>query len=117
MLDFDKIENMKRAERQNRQQQYKEKSLSAMKNIARKRCTTIFIGALDSIEQKFGYQWGVDKNTDELTEKEVLFRQLWQVLRKEILDKSNHQLKEFIRELDNFEVELKKNFIESNIYE
>lgn len=78
-----------------------------LERLIRKRCTTIFIGVLDSIEQKFGYQWGFDRSQGDLTEKEKLFFQLWKDLRKEILDKSNNQTKMLVEDLEYFDVKLK----------
>lgn len=79
-----------------------------LEKLIKRRCTTIFIGALDSIEQKFGYQWGYDRSQNDLTEKEKLFFQLWKDLRKEILDKSNHQVKLLLNDLDHFEINMKR---------
>lgn len=89
------------------EQKHEEKSVLAMRRLIKKRCTTIFIGALDSIEQKLGYQWGSDKSLNDLTDKERLFLQLWKELRKEILDKSNNQTKMLLHELENFDIKLK----------
>lgn len=78
-----------------------------LEKLIKKRCTTIFIGALDSIEQKFGYQWGFDKSLSDLSEKEKLFLQLWKDLRKEILDKSNVQTKMLVEDLKYFDINMK----------
>lgn len=79
-----------------------------LNRLIQKRCTTIFIGTLDSIEQKFGHLWGIEKDLRDLTERERLFLEVWKNLRKEILDKGNFQTKNLLKELEVFEVGLKK---------
>lgn len=79
-----------------------------LERIVKKRCTTIFIGTLDSIEQKFGYLWGLDKNLRDLTEREKLFLQLWKDLRKEILDKGNMQTNGLMKDLEIFDLKLRQ---------
>jgi hypothetical protein len=80
-----------------------------LNRLVQKRCTTIFIGALDSIEQKFGrLLWGIDKDLRDLTERERVFLELWKSLRKEILDKGNNQTKSLLKELELFELSMKQ---------
>lgn len=88
-----------------------------LERIVRKRCTTIFIGALDSIEQKMGYLWGLDKNLRDLTEREKLFLQLWKDLRKEILDKGNLQTNTLLKDLEIFELKLRTYTYNINVKE
>lgn len=92
-----------------------EKSREALRRLVHTRCTTIFIGALDSIEQQLGHKWGFDKPLNELSENEKAWLQLWKSLRKEILDKGNNQKKLLISELDFFDVLLKNNHVEAEL--
>lgn len=89
-----------------------EKSREALRKLVHTRCTTIFIGALDSIEQQFGHKWGLDKNLVDLTENEKAWLCLWKEMRKEILDKGNNQKKLLLAELDFFDIILKNNYVE-----
>lgn len=108
MIDiYDKAMDLNKRYKENSEKVFKEKSLHGLQKLAKKRCTTIFIGSLDSIEQKIGYLWGNGKQFEQLTEREKLFLQLWKDLRKEILDKGNTQIKILLNELANFEVVLK----------
>lgn len=106
---FDKFERSRQLaeeQRARRAETRRHKSKQSLKDLMKQRCTTIFIGGLDSIEQKIGYLWGQGKPFDTLTEREKLFNQLWKELRKEILDKGNLQVKLAMRQIDLFEVEL-----------
>lgn len=79
-----------------------------LERLIKKRCTTIFIGILDSIEQKIGYLWGFGKNLQDLSDRERLFYQLWKELRKEILDKGNNQTNLLVSELQYFDINMRR---------
>ena len=115
MTNLEKANAIAEEERRNRIEKYKERSRHALSTAIERRCRTIFIGNLDSIEQKFGYLWGFPKLPEQLKEKELLFFQLWKDLRKEILDKSNNQVKLLLRELQSFNVALKQTHYDIHI--
>lgn len=70
----------------------------------KKAIKTTMIGALSSVEEKFGAIWGF-KSDRPLTEDEQYFSDLFQELRKEILDKGNTQIKKMKSMIDPYSVE------------
>ena len=81
----------------------KDQSKDRLDRIVRKKIQTTMIGALDSIEKKFGYLWRHDEE-DSLTDEELEFKEMYEELRSEILDKGNNQIRIFQSELENFDV-------------
>lgn len=68
------------------------KSLNnAMSGVTQKKITTASIGQIASVEKFFGHLWGHNK-TDK-TPEELEMYNVWLECRKEMLDKSNHQLR------------------------
>ncbi len=53
---------------------------------------TLMIGAIDRIEQKFGYIWGHNKEEQELTEEDEDMYEIFMELRESILDYGNEQI-------------------------
>lgn len=70
------------------------------KEIVTKRFQTTMIGALYEFEKSFGYLWGQDKNPDFLTESEDSFRDRWEMVRNQILNNGNNQLRKCLTDLD-----------------
>lgn len=65
---------------------------------------TTMIGALASVEEKFGSIWGF-KSERPLTDDEQYFSDLFQEVRKEILDKGNTQIKKVKSIIDPYSVD------------
>lgn len=72
-----------------------------MENI-KKRVTTTMIGAIDSIEKKFGFLWSGENIDAQFMEKTFL------EIRKSILDNGNTQIKLIQEELQLYEIERMK---------
>lgn len=58
-----------------------------------KRITTSFIFALSEMESNLGFLWGHGKDEDNLTENEQEYRQIYNDIRKRILDNGNNQIR------------------------
>lgn len=67
---------------------------------------TTMIGAVASVEKHFGYLWGHDSD-HELTPQELEFKELFENLRTEILDKGNSQIRGLIPIINGFEISKK----------
>lgn len=67
-----------------------------------KRFQTTMIGSLAKFEESFGHLWGHDKNDNDLTDKELDFRDLWERTRMLILNNGNHQMRSAISEVTKF---------------
>lgn len=66
---------------------------------------TTMIGAVASVEKHFGYLWGHD--SDELTENQQEFKELFDKLRTEILDKGNAQIRGLVPIINDFQISKK----------
>jgi len=71
-----------------------------------KKIRTSFIGALDVFETAFGFLWGHNKPLSKLTEEEKEYRQIWEDVRKRVLDKGNGQIRGMEKELDSYDIKL-----------
>ena len=81
---------------------YKEKSKQRLANIMKKKVQTTMIGALSSLEEKFGSLWGHD--CEVLTDDQENLRNTYEELRSEILDKGNTQIRNIDAELAQYDV-------------
>lgn len=70
-----------------------------IKKILTKRFQTTMIGALFEFEKTFGYLWGHDKDEKDLTDKELDFLDRWDMVRNQILNNGNSQLRKSISDL------------------
>ena len=84
---------------------YKDDSKQKLKANAEKKLKTSLIGSLDSYEKNFGHLWGHGRDVRDLTQSEKLWRDLWEKVRKEILDRGNNQLRALKSEIDEYEIE------------
>ena len=80
------------------------------KNILTKRFQTTMIGSLFAFEKTFGYLWGQDKNENELTQQEIDFWDKWDLVRNEILNNGNSQLRKAISDLDKSTGQVRYNY-------
>lgn len=87
---------------------YREDSKSRLKKIATQKIRTTMIGALSTIEKKFGFLWGLDENgrdkNGELTSEERELREIFDNIRSEILDLGNNQIRNLDTELNQYDV-------------
>lgn len=68
-------------------------------SILYKRFQTTMIGALHQFEQFFGDLWGIDLPENQLTKEQLYFSDKWEVVRNNILNNGNHQLRKTMQEL------------------
>lgn len=69
----------------------------------KKKVMTATIGALSSFEEKFGYLWGRGKTSK--TSQELAFENIWNEVRKNILDNGNKQVSLFETEMKSYNVD------------
>jgi hypothetical protein len=81
---------------------YKEKSKERLANIMKKKVQTTMIGALSSLEEKFGSLWGHEEET--VTDEQEQLRNVYEELRSDILDKGNTQIRNIDAELAQYDV-------------
>jgi hypothetical protein len=78
-----------------------DKNQEIINSILYKRFQTTMIGALHQFEQFFGELWGIDLPEDQLTKQQLGFSDKWELVRNNILNNGNHQLRKTIQELSN----------------
>jgi|APFre7841882630_1041343.scaffolds.fasta_scaffold215364_1 hypothetical protein len=100
----EKFNHIANISEQERLETVKKLARQQLLETSKKRFETCFIGAIYSIEQKFGYLWGHDKRYNELTQSEKEFYVDWEDLRNEILNKGNRQLRIFLNELEKYQI-------------
>lgn len=87
---------------------YREDSKQRLKKIASQKIRTTMIGALSSIEKRFGFLWGLDENGrdkgGEITPEEQQLRDIFDTLRSEVLDLGNNQIRNLETELAQYDV-------------
>lgn len=83
---------------------------NAGKLILTKRFQTTMIGALFEFEKTFGYLWGQDKDEKDLTDRELDFLDRWDLVRNQILNNGNNQLRKAIADLSKNSGDIKYNY-------
>ena len=83
-----------------KQKNYQEESKRRLNTIITKKIRTSFIGAIAACEEGLGFLWGHGKPDDERTSEEKAMDEIWQVVRANILDNGNGQLRGAINEIN-----------------
>jgi hypothetical protein len=76
-----------------------------------KKFNTANIGILELIEKYFGRLWGHKENR-KLTREEQEMREIWSILRAEILDHGNHQKRAAINEISEYSLKWERYHID-----
>ncbi len=84
-------------------ERHEELSKNRLRSIAEKKILTATIGALSSIEEFFGFLWG-HGNNDDLTDEQNEFKESYEKLRSEILDKGNNQSRNLKAEFEQYTI-------------
>jgi len=80
-----------------------------------KKIKTTMIGALATFEDYFAELWGYDKPYNKLTEEEQHYRDMWEDVRNDVLNKGNHQSRLALTELQEYDVTWNKHKVEFKI--
>jgi hypothetical protein len=91
-----------------REERYKLDSRDRLSKIIKKKIETTMIGAISSVEEHLGFLWGYNENQSNLNEDQKRLKELFQLVRSEILDKGNAQARNADTELSQYDVEWKK---------
>jgi transcription termination factor Rho len=97
--EYESILKVKREYEDKKKIKYKEDSKDRLKKIFRKKIQTTMIGALDTIEKNLGFLWEDD------TQQSKQLKEIYDVVRQEILDRGNDQMRNMDAELNQYEVE------------
>lgn len=83
--------------------QYLEMSKERLLKIGRKKIQTTMIGALSTLEKRFGFLWGQDQDED-LTPEQEHMKELYEEIRSEILDRGNNQMRNLEAEFVQYDI-------------
>lgn len=86
------------------QEAYRKASKDRLAKVIESKMKTTMVGAISQIEEKLGYLWGHGEDR-ELTQDEVMFREIFTELRAAIFDNGNNQLRNLKTELEQYKVE------------
>ena len=95
------IIQMKRESEARQKAKYKIDSKDRLKKIATKKIQTTMIGALDSIEKHLGFLW--EEDMDGKADGRLI--ELYDIVRQEILDRGNDQIRNLNTEIDQYDIE------------
>jgi hypothetical protein len=94
--------------RKDAQERHLEISRARLLRIVTKKLRTTMVGAMSAVEKRLGVLWGQGKPAEELSESELAWREVWYLLREEILDLGNGQLRAIEKEMPQYQVDWKR---------
>jgi hypothetical protein len=109
MEDFSELVRKSKKFKNDKEVRYNESSKDRLSKVSKKKIQTTMIGALSSIEAHFGFLWGQD-NSEELTPRQELtpeqehMKEVYELVRSEILDRGNNQVRNLEAELTQYDV-------------
>tara|TARA_R110000824_G_scaffold13163_2_gene57254 strand:+ start:2473 stop:2853 length:381 start_codon:yes stop_codon:yes gene_type:complete len=97
--------------KRSREDRYKEVSRDSLFKASKKKIQTTMIGALSTVEEHFGFLWGLDLDDENLTPEQKHVKSIFEDVRAKILDRGNTQIRNLESEFVNYEISKKKYFI------
>lgn len=94
--------------REANEKKYENRSKDNLKRHLATKLRTTMIGSLDRFEKIFGSVWGHGKDEPDLTPEEIENRKLWELVRTEVLNNGNNQLRAAMSEVDQYTVKYNK---------
>jgi hypothetical protein len=99
------IVNQRKVEEETKKEAFKHTSKARLLRILKRKFETTFIGAVNQVEEIFGFLWGKNVPRDTpLTEEQKKYLTLWNALRNRILNIGNNQLRAMEKELQTHDV-------------
>ena len=86
-----------------KQDKYLDSSKDRLLKIGKKKIQTTMIGALSTLEDKFGFLWGKDTDGDLAPEQQHM-KDLYEEVRSEILDRGNNQMRNLEAEFVQYDI-------------
>jgi transcription termination factor Rho len=94
-----------------RESRHKDVSRDKLFKTAKKKIQTTMIGALSTMEEHFGFLWGMDIPEDERAEEQRKIQELYEDARAKILDRGNTQIRNLELEFVNYDITRKQYLI------
>lgn len=90
-----------------REERRREVSKDSLFKSCKKKIQTTMIGALDTIEKRFGFLWSFESE-EELTTEQKQMKDIYDEIRATILDRGNTQIRNLEAEFSGYEVQKKR---------
>ena len=103
MEDFSALVRKSKKFKNDREERFNESSRERLSKISKKKIQTTMIGALSSIEAHFGFLWGQD-DSGELSPEQEHMKEIYELVRSEILDRGNNQVRNLETELSQYDI-------------
>ncbi len=103
MDEYHEMKKVSDTRKEKEKERHEELSKKRLCDIAQKKILTATIGALSSIEESFGFLWGYNDG-DNLTDEQNDFKDVYEKLRSEILDKGNNQSRNLKAEFEQYTI-------------
>lgn len=94
-----------------RESRHKDLSRDKLFKTAKKKIQTTMIGALSTIEESFGFLWGLGIEENERSDEHRKIQELYEDARAKILDRGNTQIRSLEAEFINYDITRKKYLI------
>ena len=94
-----------------REERHRDVSRDKLFKAAKKKIETTMIGALSTLEQSFGFLWGLDVPEEDRTLEQKKIYEIYEEARAQILDRGNTQIRNLDSEFVNYEIVRKKHYI------
>ena len=101
--NYDDLIRSSQTYKSNKEDKYRESSKDKLYKIAKKKIETTMIGALSTVEKHLGFLWGHDSQ-EELSPEEQHIKSIYDMIRSEILDKGNSQIRNLESEMSHYEI-------------
>lgn len=108
MDDYNKLLKVSLDYKKRREDRFKEISKDRLYQISKKKVQTTMIGALSSVENHFGFLWGIGQENVELTPEQEELKGIFEEVRSEILDRGNTQIRNLEAEISNYDIHWKR---------
>lgn len=94
-----------------RESRHKDLSRDKLFKTAKKKIQTTMIGALSTIEESFGFLWGLGIEENDRSDEHRKIQELYEDARAKILDRGNTQIRSLETEFINYDITRKKYLI------
>lgn len=108
METHDQMKKIVQLAREANEKKYENRSKESLKRHITTKLKTTMIGSLDRFEKIFGGLWGHGKPDSDLTPEEAENKKLWELVRTEVLNNGNNQLRAAMSEVDQYTVKYNK---------
>ena len=111
MEDYDNFLKISLDLKKQREERSKQVSHDTLLKVAIKKIQTTMIGSLSTLEEFFGFLWGMNSSDSELSDEQKHMRSIYEEARAKILDRGNTQIRDLELQFFNYEIIRKKHYI------